>query len=304
MTVNLIFEGRPVGVQRARERFAFRPGDQQPDRQCPLLFAARQHRAGDLPAVEGRHRDRRRRRRARRRAGRDRRRCSNASIPTGRIRASASIPASASPSPSRSSRRTTAASGWKIALPTRTAGRTAGRARGALHRAAAGDVMPESSRIRQLLVAAVGHERARRHRARLRRPDRRPRRAHPRPVGVRQVAAGALAPAGGAIRAASVRPPRGRRSPAPGSASRAADRAAARRARGPDRGSRPGNPAALPTSRWRLSGWWSISPSTDTERLPAQREARRSFPVSGLPRLAVASEPLPAILAVLRTAAA
>ncbi len=49
-----------AGLRRARPRFAARPGDQQSHRQCPLVLAARRHRAAHLPPAEERSRDHRR----------------------------------------------------------------------------------------------------------------------------------------------------------------------------------------------------------------------------------------------------
>ena len=66
------------------------------------------HGARTLPPHRRRHRDHRRRRRSRHPRPMRSRRSSSASTPTGRIRASARIPASAFRSPSRSSKRTAA----------------------------------------------------------------------------------------------------------------------------------------------------------------------------------------------------
>ena len=55
------FRGRQcAGLHRARPRLAPRPGDQQSDRQCPLVLAAGRHGADHLPPAEERDRDRRR----------------------------------------------------------------------------------------------------------------------------------------------------------------------------------------------------------------------------------------------------
>ena len=110
------FRGRQrAGLRRARPRLAARPGDQQPDRQCPLVLAAGRHGAGHLPPAEERGRDHRRRRRSGHRARTRWRRSSSASTPTGRSRASARIPDSACRSPSRSSKRMPAACGPRTA---------------------------------------------------------------------------------------------------------------------------------------------------------------------------------------------
>ena len=120
--VSLTFEGdEQASFVVPGHDSAARTGDRQPDRQCPLVLAARRHGAHHLPAPEERGRDHRRRRWTGRGSRKRARRSSSASTPTGRIRTSARIPDWASRSPSRSSRRMTAASGWRIVKPQRAA---------------------------------------------------------------------------------------------------------------------------------------------------------------------------------------
>ena len=52
--MTLVFDGGgPSAFTVLGQRFAPRPGDRQPDRQCPLVLAARQRRARDLPSQQG-----------------------------------------------------------------------------------------------------------------------------------------------------------------------------------------------------------------------------------------------------------
>ena len=139
--------------------------------------------ASPAGALRERDRDHRRRRRAGHAAATRSRRSSSASTPTGRIRASARTPASACRSPSRSSRPMAAPSGPRTAPVRRTPTATPQRARRALRRAPAGDVMAQSR--------DGSHPR-------LRGAGRRARGADPRAGGRRQVAAGAGAHRGGA----------------------------------------------------------------------------------------------------------
>ena len=140
------------------------------------------------------------------------RRFSSASTPTGRSRGSARIPASASPSPSRSSRRMADASGRRTAAR-RRAQRSQG-ARRPLHRAPAGGVesyWSHSAETGSTFRNVLRWARRRAHHPCFRGARRGARRAHPRAVRRRQVAPRAGAHPSRAERLAAVRPPGGRR---------------------------------------------------------------------------------------------